>query len=170
MTFIRTKKIKNNLYAYAVENRLRRKKVKQTVKKYLGRVYAVDSKTSDFFDYFKINNVVDYLKNNAREKIIKDLIEFTIFSAGFKRSETCWINPQGFSFDFDNKKILKNKKNVVLKINEGFLCSETIQELFEIPKGNEQEVGLKLAKDFVNAGIKIPKEIFIGVFEKTLKN
>ena len=60
---------------------------------------------------------------------------------------------------------IKNKK-IVLAMNEGFFCNETISRLFGNFYGTEKEVGLKLANAFVEAGLKVPKEIFIGVFEK----
>ena len=58
------------------------------------------------------------------------------------------------------KKIIKNNKEVSLRINEGFLNSFTLKRLFNLRAGNSYF----LAKCFVDAGVEIPKEIFVGIF------
>jgi len=150
MSFIRTKKVDGKDYAYLVENKWYKRRFKgkgrgprQKVSKYLGRVYSFNKKgTIDFFNFKNIENLEYYLKNNGRTKIFKDKEEFTI--------------------DFSNKKILKNNKEVSLKMNEGFLNSFTLNRLFNLKAGNSYY----LAKSFVEAGVEIPKEVFVGLFGK----
>ena len=47
-----------------------------------------------------------------------------------------------------------------MRINEGFLNSFTLGRLFN-PKSGESYY---LAKCFIEAGIEIPKEVFVGIF------
>ncbi len=94
------------------------------------------------------------MKNNNKNKIIKELIEWELF----RRS----INKEDITIDYTNKKIIKNNREVSLKINEGFLNSFTLSRLFNLKGGNSYF----LARSFVEAGIEIPKEVFVGIFGK----
>lgn len=160
MSFIRTKKIDGKDYAYLVENKWYKRKVKgkgcgsrQKVSKYLGRIFSFNRKeTIDFFPFKKINNLEEYLKNNSKNKIIKDLVEWELWRHN--------INKDDITIDYANKKITKNNKKVSLRINEGFLNSFTLNRLFGLRAGNSYY----LAKCFVEAGVEIPKEVFVGVF------
>lgn len=160
MSFIRTKKVDGKDYAYLVENKWYKRGFKgkgrgprQKVSKYLGRVYSFNKKeTIDFFNFKNIENLEYYLKNNGRTKIFKDLVEWELFRHS--------INKEEFTIDFSNKKIIKNNKEVSLKINEGFLNSFTLNRLFNLKSGDSYY----LAKCFVEAGIEVPKEVFVGLF------
>ena len=157
MVFFRIKKIKGKEYAYIVENKWKRKTSRQKVKGYLGRAYRFSLKNNvDFLVYFKIENVQNYIQNNDKNKIINDLVEWELFKFEISREE--------FSIDLNNTNIKKNKKNVALLVNEGFMCNFTLKNLLDFKvEGDEQADGYRLAKAFVEAGIKVPQEIFIGI-------
>jgi len=160
MSFIRVKKINGNEYAYLVENKWYKRGFKgkgkgprQKVGKYLGKAYYFNKgQDIDFFTFKKIENLEEYLKNNAREKIIRELVEWEVFRHNIDKSR--------FTIDLSDKKITANNKEVSLKMNEGFLNSFTLSRLFNM-RSNE---GYYLAKCFVEAGIEIPKEVFAGLF------
>ena len=162
MGFIRVKKIDGKEYAYLVENKWYKRGFKckgkgsrQKVSKYLGRVYSFNKADGQDFLIFKsINNLEQYLKNNSNNKnqIFKDLVEWELFRHS--------INKNDVTIDYTNKKIIKNNKEVSLRINEGFLNSFTLKRLFNLRAGNSYF----LAKCFVDAGVEIPKEIFVGIF------
>ncbi|MDP3765582.1 MAG: hypothetical protein Q8R04_03650 [Nanoarchaeota archaeon] len=160
MSFIRTKKIGRNEYAYLVENKWYKRSFKgkgrgprQKVSKYLGRVYSFNKTGNiDFLTFKKINRLEQYLKDNNKNQIFKDLVEWELFRHS--------INKEEFIIDFTNKKILKNGKDISLRMNEGFLNSFTLERLFNLRSGESYY----LAKCFVEAGIEIPKEVFVGVF------
>ena len=160
MSFIRIKKISGKEYAYLVENKWYKRSFKgkgkgprQKVNKYLGRVYSFNkTDNTDFFTFKKINDLEQYLKNNNKNKIFSDLIEWELFRHN--------VNKEEFTIDVSNKKISKKDKEVSLKINEGFLNSFTLERLFNLRQGNSYY----LAKCFIEAGIEIPKEIFVGIF------
>ena len=163
MVFFRIKKIKGKEYAYIVENKWTRKTSRQKVKGYLGRAYRFDlTNNADFSEYFKIENFNDYIEINQKNKIISDLIEWELYRFNINKNE--------FSIDLNNKKIQKNDKNVAFLINEGFMCGFTLKNLLDFkPEGDEQDEGYRLARVFVEAGIKVPQEIFIGLFGKIYK-
>ena len=162
MSFIRIKRIEGKEYAYLVENRWYKRKSRskgkgprQKVSKYLGRVYSFNKTNSNEFLNFKnINDIEQYIRDNNKNQIIKDLVEWEMFRHN--------IDGKEFLIDFDNKKVIKNdnKKEVSLKINDGFLNSYTLGRLINLKAGNSYY----LAKGFVEAGIEIPKEIFVGLF------
>ena len=162
MSFIRTKNIAGKEYAYLVENKWYKRRHKgknkgprQKVSKYLGRVYRFNKeKDLDFFSFKNINNLEQYLRNNSNNKnqIFRDLVEWELFRHG--------INKEEFTINFSNKKILNGKREVSLRINEGFLNSCTLGRLFNLKSGESYY----LAKCFIEAGIEIPKEVFVGVF------
>jgi len=164
MAFIRVKKIDGKEYAYLVENRWYKRRHKgknkgprQKVSRYLGRVYKFNKeKDIDFYSFKKINDLEQYLKNNSNNKnnVFRDLIEWELFRHN--------INKEEFTMDYPNKKIINksNNKEVSLKINEGFLNGFTLARLFNLKSGDSYY----LAKCFVEAGIEVPKEVFVGVF------
>ena len=160
MTFIRIKKIKRKEYAYIVESEWKRKSSRQKVKGYLGRVYRFElNNPIDFLQFVKAENAEKYVNENDANKIIKDLIEWEVFKFGVDR--------QKFSVDLTSKKIQIRNKNTVLLINDGFMCNLTLKKLLELEsENNEENGGYRLAKSFVEAGIKVPQEIFVGLFEK----
>ena len=161
MGFIRTKKINGKEYAYLVKNKWYKRKVKdkgkgprQRVAKYLGRVYNFDKVNDvDFYNFKKINDLGKYLENN-KNKVFRDLVEWELFRHNIDNKE--------FFIDFDNKKIMKSDKEVSLRMNEGFLNSFTLGRLF----GLRSDDSYYLAKCFVEAGIEVPKEVFVGIFGK----
>ncbi len=161
--FFRIKKIKGREYAYVVENTWKGKTSRQKVKCYIGRVYRFSLlKDIGFLEYLKIGNAQDYIENHDKKKVIMDLAEWELFKFG--------ISKQEFTIDFENIIIQKNKNNAALMINEGFMCSLTLKNLLEFrTEGDEQADGYRLAKAFVEAGIKIPQEIFVELFGKLFK-
>src|SRR3989338_1950293 len=160
MSFIRIKRINGREYAYLVENKLYKRGFKgkgkgprQSVSKYLGRVYAF-SKANDigFYALKEVSDINGYLKKTARERVIKDLVEWELSRHNIDKVE--------FMVDFSDKRIVKKNRDISLKINEGFLNSFTLSRLFNM-RSND---GYYLAKCFVEAGIEIPKEVFVGLF------
>lgn len=162
--FFRIKKIKSKEYSYIVENQWGEKGSRQKVKGYLGRLYRFDLKSKiDFLDFMKVSNSADYVKNNKKDQLICDLIEWELFRFG--------ISKQEFLIDLNCPKIQKKTKNVVFFINDGFLCGLTIGNLLNFNvKGDEQIDGYGFARAFVEAGIKVPKEVFVGIFGKLQNN
>ena len=160
MAFFRIKKIKNKEYAYLVENEWKKEGSRQKVRQYLGRVYRFDLKNNiAFFEFNKIKETQQYITSNSPERIIRDLLEWEIFRFGISKEE--------IFIDFDSRKIKKSNRECALFINDGFICSHTLKSLLEFkPEGDDSD-GYRLARAFVEAGIRIPQDIFVGIFLKT---
>lgn len=164
MAFLRIKKINNTKYAYLVDNKWYKRKTKrkgtgprQKVKKYLGRVYSFDKVIdNEFLNYIEIKDLNEYLINNEKSKVIKDLINWELYRHNIGNE---------FNIDFVKKKVLKQKKGVSLAMNEGFLNSYTLAKLLNFKMSEDEESGFMFAKAFVEAGIQIPKDVFVGIFK-----
>jgi len=174
MAFIRVKtsKRKNGTvveYAYIVENRrVRKKKIKQKSKKYLGRVYRFDrSGVMDFYEFHDIDNVETYLNERTKEEILLDLIRLELSNHGFEKEKWIWAK-EGCYFDEKGMKMHNEKgNNIAVAFNEGFLTTYAVRKLLGFVAYDEEE-GYDFAKMFIEAGIAIPKDVFVGFFRKSM--
>lgn len=158
--FFRIKKIKGKEYTYIVENEWKRKSSRQKVRGYMGRVYRLDLKNNaDFSEYIKIEDIQSYIEGNDKNKIIDDLVHWELFKHNADKEE--------FLIDVSASRIEKGKKRVAFHINDGFMCDVTLRNLLEFKaEGEEEEDGYRFARCFVEAGIKVPQEVFVGLFSK----
>lgn len=161
MAFIRTKKVKKWKYAYLVENKWKSKKTKQKVKQYLGRVHKLDNIAGAKFEK-KIGSL------NYKESI-KELIKFEFIKNGFEEQDNNLVK-DNFLVNLENPSFSDGKKPVVFEANEGFICESTFNKVINFKKcETEEETGLKLAESILEAGISLPHETFVKVFEKIHK-
>jgi hypothetical protein len=169
MSFIRTKKIKGAEYAYIVENRWRWKKTKQKAKKYLGRVYRHSKvNVKDFCVYYSIGNLDGYVESSGKDEMIESLVELELHNHGFSLEDGIWSR-DGCFVNLKERKVYNNRENdIALAFNEGYLTSYALRKLFCFEAECEED-GYDLAKMFVESGINVPKEIFIGIFGKVFK-
>jgi len=180
MAYIRKKRIKTKKgnvyeYAYVVENKWKKKKktAKQKFKAYLGRIYVFQKvNDEEFSNFFNIEDINKYVKDKSKVDIINDIIKLELYNHGFRENDGLWVNNK-ISVDVDkaefyiDKEVNNVNKKVVLALNEGFLCKEHIYKLMNFKSNfSDEETGYRLAKAFVEAGLKVPKDIFVGVFEK----
>jgi hypothetical protein len=183
MTFIRVKEIgkKHGIkykYAYLVENKWRKrikggkKGSRQRVSKYLGKVVKLNKeKDISFFNFLKLSDINSYLEKSKAE-IIDDLIRYELFLHGFEEKEGIMLkNELSLGFDIKRKRFVNangKPENTVIEINEGFLCEHTILKLLDFKKIDDDDhyTGIGLAKAFLEAGLKVPEEIFVGYFNK----
>lgn len=164
--FIRTKNIKDKDYAYLVENKWTKKGSRQKAVKYLGRVYSFKNKDIEF----------SLDEKKSYEQLVFDLVKWELFKNEFKTES----NKKNILFKkIGNKKIKinLNKKNVfensvVIKNNDGFLCNHSMKNVlnFDLNKyEDEKDKMFAFAKAFVDAGIKVPEEAFVHLYEKKIK-
>lgn len=161
MVFIRIKKIKGNEYAYLVKNNWQYDSSRQKVVGYLGRIYEFKEEKNLFeFDFQKGTFV----------QLCNSLIIWQLKNYGFEEKNGEYVKGK-ISFNPKKNSLKNNRGNdVVIKSHDGYLCEKTIKKLVGFKaKGYEDEAGYKLARSFVEAGIDIPKQIFIWAFEKVWK-
>jgi len=156
MAFYRVKKIKGKPYLYIVNNKWTKKGPRQKVSKYIGRVYSfTKSLDKSFKDYIGKETSI-YLYENSKEEIISDLIRWELYKHRVR----------GINIDIKKRSITRNGRKVAIRINEGFLCDESLTSLIDfVPEGNKND-GFRLAKAFVDAGIAVPKDVFVETFKK----
>lgn len=162
MTFLRIKKIKGKEYVYSVENEWHKRTSRQKVKGYMGRAYRFpQAQNPKFLEFLKADDLPKYIESTEKNKILKDLVEWELFKFGINKSE--------FTIDLEQKEIKKNKKNVVLLINDGYMCNSTIKNLLEFELLDEQTDGYRFARACVEAGLNVPQDVFIALFGKIVK-
>jgi len=164
MVFVRVKKIGKHKYGYLVENswKSRKKGSRQKVKKYLGKIHEVEPKKEvDFAGFLDIDDFNAYLSKNNADTVIKDLIAWELFKHGISND---------IKYDPKRMVVVKDNKDIVLKLNDGFMFNDSLLHLLTFKNQNfGEETSYMLARAFVDAGIKVPKEVFVGVFEKFTK-
>jgi len=163
--FLRIKKIDGKEYAYIVQNKWKKnptgngkKGARQKVKGYLGRVFSFSRlNNAGFFESLSITDIEKYIKEKSKGQMISDLVFWEMKRHGVSKE----------SIEFEKSSIKRDNKPCCIKINEGMLCGYTLSNLFNFKlESDEREEGFRLAKAFVDAGIEVPKELFIGMYEK----
>ncbi len=162
MPFVRIKRIKNKEYAYLVENawKKRKKGSRQKTLKYLGRVHHLE----------QIENIqAEVEENHDFKKIITNLLKIHLKNYGFNQEKKTFMK-DNIIIDFENNSVTKSNRNISIQMNEGFLNTYTLRQLYNYkPKGDMQEIGFNLANVFVSTGLVVPQGIFIQAYGKLLE-
>ena len=152
--FIRLKKVKGKTYAYKVKSKRVRGKVKQKVVGYIGKALIPKKANSlDFFSFVK-KDIGKY--NKHLKDVISDLVRWELFKHGLQ------------DVRLEKNSLSLGDQKIVLKINEGYLYDKTIKDIinFHAVGDDDYFIGKEFAELFVKAGIDIPKELFVKLFEK----
>lgn len=167
MAFIRVKVRKNYRgeelsYGYLVENfwLKRKKRPKQKIKRYLGRIYSFEFVKNYFLDFNKLEKV-------SVEEILKLLIKRELKKIGFNGNGEIY-KKSCFFVDLDKQKVVRSKKNIVLQLNEGFLCNYSIKNLFSYNKIFSKETGKEFAKQLKLTGIDMDEEEFYFLIDRMI--
>ena len=145
--FLRVKKVKGKEYCYLVEN----KKSGQKVKKYLGAAVRLESKKGFF----------DRAVNGKAEDILRGVVLWELAKAGFAGEEKMVKD----DVVFNNMRLRRSGKKVVLAINDGYLCDFTLKRILAFRRSRDIESdSLELARRFVDAGLGVPKDAFVAVY------
>jgi hypothetical protein len=158
MAYIRTKKIGKNKYAYLVEIVSTDKGPRQKVKQYLGRIY----------DFEKKGEVSEIRESKTKEEMLSSLIVPELKARGFKeKKETLAYNKLVFNHKKFSLSKLKTKKEAILKLNDGYLSTFTLQRLLDFQKGKDlNKDAHQLAKYFLEAGLQINQDLFVRFYQK----
>ena len=175
--FIRIKKIKGIEYAYLVKSVWKKKTARQKVVKYLGRVHILEKTNPISFDEFIEQYNLKITSKTSFKEIIQYLMAWTFCQHGFTKDplvQKKWLFNHGkIVGDPAKLKLYTKNRNLTLKCNDGYMNSFTLKELckIQISKKTEEQrqAATMLAKAFVTAGIAIPQDIFIDVFQKVYK-
>jgi hypothetical protein len=110
----------------------------------------------------------DISKMSFRDAV-KELVKFELMKNGFME-EGDVLKKEKFVVNFDDMKFSNGKRPVVFESNEGFICKSTFEKAVNFKKAKtEEETGLLLAETILEAGISIPHNVFVKLFEKVHK-
>ena len=171
--YIRTKKINNTLYAYLVSARWskRKKAPKQKTLKYLGKLYQLKKISNKSFEQFIKKDINKYLKLTKLKKIILDLVRCELKNYKFKEVKRDTWQYKNIKVDLKTKRVYdeNTNKTLCLEINNNFLTTYTLRNIINFntpPNLTNLQIGKSLAKAFLSAGIILPEQTFISVFQK----
>lgn len=161
--FLRVKKVKGREYSYLVENTWKKGSARQRVRKYVGIVFRFESAEKDFVEFYKICDIEKFFKRKDAPAILRDAVQWELAKAGFVERNTC--------FEKDDIAVYKNmtfrngRKKAVLALNQGYLCDFTLKNILKFKRsGDIKSDSIELARRFVDAGLDVPKEVFIAFF------
>jgi hypothetical protein len=157
MVYIRIKKINTKPYAYLVES----KNSRQKVKKYLGRVYELEPKV------LNLENKI--ISDRDRTNFLLQLTLRELNNLGFnsKGAKHCCKNfmfcPKKFTLQKKTKS--KTVKETVIALNDGHLSSFTLQRILNFKKSKDLRSDAEvLAKYFLEAGFAISRDNFVSYY------
>ena len=147
---------------------------------YLGRVYKIDKINDPEFHEF-------LPKTSKPKQLITNLIKWELHKHGFKEIsrqninlkqymkpntslsptyQKLWIKDRITAIP-ERGEISVRSRPCVLHINDNHMCERTLKKLLKFKSDGDQEaVAVDLAEAFVTAGIKIPQENFIELFQQ----
>lgn len=168
MVYVRKKTLTNKktgkkyTYAYAVQNKWKKKGARQKVLAYMGKVHEFPLINQfSFFDHLNLSEEgkrEHFLKYSNKNTLIKAVIEWEL-----DKHEI----PLEFKVDYSNCKVLHKNKPVALEMNKGLLSGYTLRKLIRFQREtDERETMYSLAKSFVEAGLEIPQKVIVAVFHK----
>ncbi len=170
MGYVRLKLIKGQNYGYWVESVWTSKGPRQKVKGYLGKVIELTKTQERSLSEFVQEPFDTTFKSMPRKDALTNIIRWHLGNYGFVKEDGHLGHPERCRYDVKRNIFVDEKgkgQNLVLKSNDGYFCEKTIGLLFTFKEqGFEREVGVKLAKAFVLAGIDIPKDFFIAYFNR----
>lgn len=140
--FIRTKRVKGKRYAYLVENEWKNGRSRQKVVNYLGRVFDAPTPPAP-----------ELSQGLSRAQIIEQLVA----------QETALLKEE-VKFHKENNSFVCRRRDVVIAVNGGFLCTHTLTEIMDSLHVHEDRPGTALAHAFANAGLRIPQHAFVTFY------
>ncbi len=168
--FLRIKNIKGKEYAYRVKNKWTEKGARQKVVGYLGRLHRLELKNESSFENFVSENSKmsydDYMRNMDFNTIVMNLITWEILRHGGIEKKENIFDFGDFKAELGNMSVSSSGREIVLRMNEGYLCKYTLKNIFGIQLGEEQEPGMDFAHALVNAGLNVPQEVFVKLYER----
>jgi len=159
MGFVRIKKIKGSEYGYLVENTWTAAGSRQKVKAYLGKIIK-PAKAAEL--------AVPDIKDLPYADALKAVAKWTLLSHGFQEGSQSMLMQGTCLADLGECRFLNKTNPSVIAMNEGFLCQHTMQQAMDfIPSSNiEEHIGKELANVLLEAGLSVPHEVFVQLFEK----
>jgi hypothetical protein len=157
MVFVRVKRIYGQEYGYLVENSWTGKGSRQRVGKYLGKVFRPEKAKSESFSGFLRGDGAAFVQEKEFGAIAQALVEHELAKHDVKSD---------ISVDFSAFTVKNARgKAVVVAMNDGFLCGETLRKLLEYDAGKDYS-GYVLADVLTGAGLAPEQDVFVSLYGK----
>jgi hypothetical protein len=158
--FVRAKTVKENQYAYLVENEWVKGRVQQKVKKYLGRILTLPEPAQDV-----PARDIDF--SCSKQECMKQIIASEFLSRGFVQQKNMLLL-EDIKVSLASGRITANNKSVVLFLNGRYLHKQALANLLDFfePESEDDRKGKKLASALSDAGIGVSAEQFIALYKK----
>jgi|GEM_PF-4043000 len=154
MAFVRIKRIKNQEYAYFVENTWKDGRSRQRVLAYLGKVL-----------HEPIPRQVTMIPEGTYHAMLDHLLHHTLLLANYTPDEYHYRR-QDTAVVKTTKNVLHKGKPAVIRMNEGFFCQTTWDNLRELQAKQTIPSGEELAKRILETGLAITSEQFVQLYEQ----
>ncbi len=162
--FVRVKLIKNQKYAYLVENKWHKSKksARQKTTKYLGKIITLKKDTVPVQSLDKTSLFSQPLKDAC---VI--LLKLELEKYGFLEEKESIFKYGQIIIDLNQRKITQGGKPVSIELNQGFLNNYTIQEIMDYrpPEATRKEVAKSLATTLISGGLELDPSFFIDFFQ-----
>lgn len=159
MTYIRIKKISHKPYAYLVENKATAAGPRQKVLQYLGRVHQLQRAQNNN------NNNAVAIKAKNKTEFLQQLVSVHLEKHGFNKGKNDY-QFHNLIYSYTNFTLSNKKKDAVLAINEGYLCSFTLQRIINFKQSKDvTKDAYTLAKYFLEAGLPLSQEQFVQFYQ-----
>jgi hypothetical protein len=165
--FIRAKKVGKNQYGYLVKNTWTKKGPRQKTKAYLGAIVPIGP----------VEHELPSVADTTLDGFFAAALHSLLVAAGFKDGDKGLVRDD-ICVDISKRTVRRKGKPCVLQMNEGYLCTHTLKELFCFNSRNyatklqtaNKNVGLLLANALVEAGLIVDEETFIELYAKLVPN
>jgi hypothetical protein len=155
--FVRVKRVKGQDYGYLVENSWTDEGTRQKVTAYLGKILRpARVKSESLQGFLKLDSVGDYIRKNDYREAIKALVRLELHNHDIDEKTIV---------DFEKFLVKEKERNVVVMMNEGFLCGHSLKRALEYD-AEQDYTGFLLADLITALGIKVEKDAFVALFEK----
>ncbi len=160
--FIRAKKIKGTPYAYLVRNEWTPQGSRQCVTKYLGRIVQPQ----------RLPELTPPTLTTNLSESLKSIVKWELEQHGFVAQEnTHRLN--SIVCNVEQCFCVLGSKPVVLALNNGHLCNDTLHELLDFKPLHadipEETNGRQLAFALVKAGMAVSEEVFVQLVDKAVQ-
>jgi hypothetical protein len=161
VAFVRAKTIKGQKYAYFVQNKWVKGKVKQVTKKYLGKII--------FLEPEKDSEEIILDAKKTKKQLILDILRHTFYKYGFiDHTRKNAVLKGSLEVHLSSGSITDTGKNVVLQLNDRYVYPALLLSLLDFyqPEAEDERPGTRLAKVFSDAGIAITPDQFVLLYKK----
>ncbi|MBI4148864.1 hypothetical protein HY491_00295 [Candidatus Woesearchaeota archaeon] len=112
-----------------------------------------------------------YRQQDTSNIIVRNLILAELRGHGFVQRGSLLAHPSNIIFHPKTYRLSSGKQDIVLRLNNEYFCTHTLMQLLNFrARGDEEQVGLALAQAVVAAGLTIPPDAFIHLFEQVFAN